>query len=227
MRRWVWRVAAFVVFLCGVSAAGASYEYIAARRDLAAAPPPGRLIDVGGHRLHLWCEGQGTPVVVFESSAGGTALDWYRVQNDVAGFTTACALRPSRNGIQRCWTFPSDQRTHRRRIGGASAAKRHEGAGHPCWLVMGWSVCTCVRDETRDRCGGARAGGLIARGSGREIRRGRFRFGNLGVRVSVAPSPAPCGGTGHAATDSQSVCHSPRNRARANPGLRAGHHLSA
>jgi hypothetical protein len=52
MRRWVWRVGAFVVFLCVVSAAGASYEYIEERRDLAAAPPPGRLIDLGGHRLH-------------------------------------------------------------------------------------------------------------------------------------------------------------------------------
>ena len=92
MLRWVWRVAAFVVFLCVVvSAGGASYEYIEHRRDLAAAAPPGRLIDIGGYRLHLWCLGKGAPAVVFDSGLGGTAFDWYPVLRNVSGFTTACA----------------------------------------------------------------------------------------------------------------------------------------
>jgi hypothetical protein len=53
MLRWIWRVWALVVLCVVVSAVGGSYEYIAERRDLAAGPPPGRLIDIGGHRLHL------------------------------------------------------------------------------------------------------------------------------------------------------------------------------
>ena len=78
-RWWMWRLtSALALSVIIVSAPGASYQYVAQRRDLAAAPPPGRLIDIGGRRLHLWCEGQGTPVVMFDSSAGGTALDWYR-----------------------------------------------------------------------------------------------------------------------------------------------------
>jgi pimeloyl-ACP methyl ester carboxylesterase len=135
MRRWVWRVAAFVVFLCVVSAAGASYEYIAARRDLAAAPQPGSLIDVGGHRLHLWCAGQGTPVVIFESSAGGTALDWYRVQNDVAGFTTACAYDRAGMGYSDAGPSP---RTSERIADELAELVRRSGMRGPVILV-GWS----------------------------------------------------------------------------------------
>jgi hypothetical protein len=91
MLRWIWRVVAIVVLCVVVSAIAASYEYMAERRDFAVAPPPGRLIDVGGYRLHLWCIGHGAPTVIFESASGGTALDWYRILPDVGAFATACA----------------------------------------------------------------------------------------------------------------------------------------
>ena len=110
MLRWIWRFVAFVAVLCVVAAFGTTYEYIEERRDLAAAPPPGRLIDVGGHRLHLWCLGQGAPTVVFDSGLGGTAFDWYAVLRDVSGFTTACAYDGG-HGIQRCWTAAAHQST--------------------------------------------------------------------------------------------------------------------
>ena len=38
---------------------GATYQWIATRNDLSTTPPPGRLVDVGGHRLHIWCSGAG------------------------------------------------------------------------------------------------------------------------------------------------------------------------
>ena len=74
MLRWVWRFAAFVGVLGVVASFGASYEVHRGTPGSAAARPPGRLIDVGGHRLHLWCFGQGSPTVVFDSGLGGTAL---------------------------------------------------------------------------------------------------------------------------------------------------------
>ena len=87
-----WRVAVRVALVCVVvSALGATYERIQDRRDLAALPPPGLMVDVDGHRLHLWCFGQGAPTVIFDSGLGGTAFDWYPVLRDVSGFTTACA----------------------------------------------------------------------------------------------------------------------------------------
>jgi pimeloyl-ACP methyl ester carboxylesterase len=53
--------------------------------------PPGRLVDVGGHRLHLHCMGEGTPAVVFECGAGSEGSDWMFVQPEVARHTRACA----------------------------------------------------------------------------------------------------------------------------------------
>ena len=38
-------------------------------------PPPGRMIDVGGWRLHLWSKGEGVPVVL-HAGFGGSCLDW-------------------------------------------------------------------------------------------------------------------------------------------------------
>ena len=55
-----------------------------------APPPPGRLVSVGTHRLHLHCLGQGRPAVVFDAALGGSSLSWTYVQPAVAAFTTAC-----------------------------------------------------------------------------------------------------------------------------------------
>lgn len=53
-------------------------------------PAPGTYIWVGSHRLHLNCEGAGSPTVVFDSGLGGSSLDWALVHPEVAAFTRAC-----------------------------------------------------------------------------------------------------------------------------------------
>ncbi len=53
-------------------------------------PAPGKLVDVGGHRLHINCQGQGGPTVVMESGNGNFSLNWGRVPCDVAKFTRVC-----------------------------------------------------------------------------------------------------------------------------------------
>jgi pimeloyl-ACP methyl ester carboxylesterase len=92
IRRWVKRiaiaVAALFIFTAG---AGICYQLLATRRDLAAHPPPGRLVDVGGHRLHIWCTGEGTPAVILDSGLGGSFVDWGKVQPAVAKFTQVCS----------------------------------------------------------------------------------------------------------------------------------------
>jgi pimeloyl-ACP methyl ester carboxylesterase len=52
--------------------------------------PPGRLIDVGTHRLHLHCAGDGSPTVVFDAALGGSSLSWSLVHPAVARMTRAC-----------------------------------------------------------------------------------------------------------------------------------------
>jgi pimeloyl-ACP methyl ester carboxylesterase len=92
MRRWTVRI---LVGLSGVIAlaalAGVIYQWLATRRDLAATPPPGQLVDIGGYRLHLWCTGEGAPAVILDTGLGGTTAAWGFVQPDVARFTRVCS----------------------------------------------------------------------------------------------------------------------------------------
>jgi len=53
--------------------------------------PVGRLVDLGGRRLHQICSGSGSPVVVIENGAGAFAVDWTRVQAEIAKSTRVCS----------------------------------------------------------------------------------------------------------------------------------------
>lgn len=53
--------------------------------------PSGRLLDLGGYKLHLNCTGRGTPVVVLSAGAGDFSFDWTLVQSQVASFTRVCS----------------------------------------------------------------------------------------------------------------------------------------
>jgi pimeloyl-ACP methyl ester carboxylesterase len=52
---------------------------------------PGQLIDVGGCRLHLHCQGAGGPAVILESGIAGSLLGWSLVQPKIAEFTRVCS----------------------------------------------------------------------------------------------------------------------------------------
>jgi pimeloyl-ACP methyl ester carboxylesterase len=54
-------------------------------------PPPGELVDIGSHRLHIRCAGQGLPAVIFDAALGGSSLSWSLVQPAIARITRACS----------------------------------------------------------------------------------------------------------------------------------------
>lgn len=54
-------------------------------------PAPGRLVDVGGHRLHVRQAGAAGPTVVFENGLGGMALEWHYVQPEIAAQSATLA----------------------------------------------------------------------------------------------------------------------------------------
>jgi pimeloyl-ACP methyl ester carboxylesterase len=56
-----------------------------------ACPAPGRLVDVGGFRLHLNCSGEGTPAVVLDAALGGSSISWTLVQPEIARLTRVCS----------------------------------------------------------------------------------------------------------------------------------------
>lgn len=51
---------------------------------------PGALIDVGGYRMHIACEGYGTPTVLVDVGLGGNSLEWRFVVDEVRKFTRVC-----------------------------------------------------------------------------------------------------------------------------------------
>jgi len=69
--------------------AGALYQWVGACRDRTAVPPPGRLVELQGRRVHVYQMGAGLPAVVFESGLAASSLNWRAVQQEVSRFTTA------------------------------------------------------------------------------------------------------------------------------------------
>jgi pimeloyl-ACP methyl ester carboxylesterase len=53
--------------------------------------PPGRLIDIGGRKLHLECQGNGSPTVILEAGGDAYSIDWTFVQPRVAQQTRVCS----------------------------------------------------------------------------------------------------------------------------------------
>ncbi len=79
---------ALVIFLATV---GYLYQNIAETRDRRFNPMPGKLVDIGGYKLHIHCQGQGTPAVILDSGLGDSYISWRRVQPEIAKFTRVCS----------------------------------------------------------------------------------------------------------------------------------------
>ena len=71
-----------VIFCLAVSASAAAGS--------SAPTPPGKLVDLGGHKLHVNCTGKGSPTVVIENGLGDFSFDWILVQKKVETFTRVC-----------------------------------------------------------------------------------------------------------------------------------------
>jgi pimeloyl-ACP methyl ester carboxylesterase len=124
-------VAALVI----VALIGLRYERRARRQDAAQFHPPGKLVDVGGYRLHLYCTGNDGPTVVLEHGHRATYLDWYRVQPELAKFIRVCSYDRAGMG----WS----ERSPRERTPGVMADELHsalQAAGEkPPYVLVGHS----------------------------------------------------------------------------------------
>lgn len=67
--------------------------------------PVGRLIDLGGHHLHVNCTGRGRPTVVIETGLGDFSFDWVLVQRRLEHDMRVCTY--DRAGY--AWSDPGPQ----------------------------------------------------------------------------------------------------------------------
>jgi pimeloyl-ACP methyl ester carboxylesterase len=78
------------IFMAAISV-GVSMAAAAPAPETASKPGhPGKLVDLGGHKLHVNCTGHGSPTVVVENGLGDFSFDWILVQTKVASFTRIC-----------------------------------------------------------------------------------------------------------------------------------------
>lgn len=84
-------VAGALGLLMILAVSGLAYQLVASRKDRQAYPPPGRMVDVGGYRLHMHCLGTGQPTVILEAGLPMSSLHWSPVKQKLAAITTVCA----------------------------------------------------------------------------------------------------------------------------------------
>jgi pimeloyl-ACP methyl ester carboxylesterase len=98
-------------------------------------PPPGRLVDVGGFRLHLNCSGRGTPAVVLDAALGGSSISWTLVQPEIAGLTRVCSYDRAGFG----WSDPGPMPRTAGRIADELRTLLDRGGVAPPFLLVGHS----------------------------------------------------------------------------------------
>jgi pimeloyl-ACP methyl ester carboxylesterase len=103
------RIAGIIILIiAGILLLTTAYQQIAEWQDAQAFPPPGKLVDVGGYRLHIDCTGDravGSPTVIFEGGLGASSILWRMVQAGVAPHERACSYDRAGYG----WSDPGPQ----------------------------------------------------------------------------------------------------------------------
>jgi pimeloyl-ACP methyl ester carboxylesterase len=84
------RLRPFAVAFLIALLAGFAYERIGEWQDHVRHPRVGRPVNIGGRTLNIYCSGEGSPAVVFDSGGNQPGYSWVLVQPEVAKSTRAC-----------------------------------------------------------------------------------------------------------------------------------------
>jgi pimeloyl-ACP methyl ester carboxylesterase len=97
--RVIERIGLSIVVLLAVAVAGScSFNAIALHRFWALNPAPGKIVDIDGHKMHLYCTGNGSPTLVLEAGAGNDSVVWRGVQPVLSKTTRVCSYDRAGSG---------------------------------------------------------------------------------------------------------------------------------
>ncbi len=82
---------------------GFAYQTIATEKAKGQYPVRGQLYNVNGHRMNIYCTGEGSPTVILEAGGVANSLWWYRVQAQLAQHNRVCAYDRAGQG----WSEPA------------------------------------------------------------------------------------------------------------------------
>jgi pimeloyl-ACP methyl ester carboxylesterase len=88
---WRCTIQGIVALFLTTIAIGGLYQTVSLFRERSAFPMPGRLVDVGGYKMHIYCTGQGARTVILDSGLGDSFISWQNVQPQIAGFVRVCS----------------------------------------------------------------------------------------------------------------------------------------
>lgn len=97
-----------VIVTLGLASLGGGYVTVHEAAQRRAGGPPGQLVDVGGHRLHLHCVGSGSPTVVLEPGHGASSADLHWIAPVVAQDTRVCVYDRAGRGFSDGANGPQD-----------------------------------------------------------------------------------------------------------------------
>jgi pimeloyl-ACP methyl ester carboxylesterase len=78
--------------LLGLVVTGGIYQQIGLALDNSLAPPPGDMLTIDNHTIHMSCQGRGPRTFLLDAGAGAGAFEWYRLQPLLAKVGRACAF---------------------------------------------------------------------------------------------------------------------------------------
>lgn len=108
-RRIIECVVLSVVVLAALIVVGTtSYSATAINSFWARNPAPGRMVDVGGHKMHIDCTGSGSPVLVLEAGGQNNSTIWRGVQPALSKTTTVCSYDRAGTGWSDTQPGPRD-----------------------------------------------------------------------------------------------------------------------
>ena len=84
-------------------AAGYNSQLKTTAADFQQFPAPGQLVDVGGYRMHIFCQGEGNLTVIVDTGLGDFSISWSQVQPEAARFSRICTYDRAGYG----WSDPS------------------------------------------------------------------------------------------------------------------------
>lgn len=90
-------------------------------------PPPGRMISVGDHRLHLFCQGTGSPTVVIEPGLGVDWVSWRPVVDGLARSREVCVYDRAGYGWSEAGPMPRTAEQSATELHELMTRSRHDG----------------------------------------------------------------------------------------------------
>ncbi len=80
-----------IISVALIVAAGAVFQFSMTQWESHRYPAAGKLVDIGGLRLHINCTGEGSPAVIMEAGPNDSSVIWQLVQPQISKFTRVCS----------------------------------------------------------------------------------------------------------------------------------------